>query len=86
MSVHEGPLEALGALVAERLANRPDVPRLALTKPEAARAIGVSVDHLERHVLPELRAVRSGRLVLIPLRELERWVDEHAAVPLGGVA
>jgi hypothetical protein len=83
-------LEALAQLVAERLATRPDLPRLALTKPEAARALGVSVDHLERHVLPDLRVIRSGnrqrRLVLIPVRELERWTDEHAAYPLGGAA
>jgi hypothetical protein len=76
-------LASLAGLVAERLAERPDLPRLALTKADAARALAVSVDHLERHVLPELRVIRSGRLVLVPLRELERWVDEHAAYPLG---
>ena len=79
-------LDALVVLVAERLAERQDVPRLALTKPEAAHAIGVSVDHLERWILPELRVARTGRLVLIPVRELDRWVDEHAAFPLGAVA
>lgn len=83
-------LEALSQLVADRLARRPELPRIALTKPEAARALGVSVDHLERHVLPGLRVIRSGhgqrRLVLIPVRELERWADEQAAYPLVGAA
>jgi hypothetical protein len=79
-------LDALARLVAERLASRPDLPRLALTKAEAAHALGVSVDHLERHVLPEVRVVRSGRLVLVPVRELERWCDEYAAYPLGAIA
>ena len=92
-SRHNGtgnPLEALAQLVAERLDGRSDLPRIALTKPEAARALGVSVDHLERHILPELRVIRSGngrrRLVLIPARELERWADEHAAYPLASAA
>lgn len=58
------------------------VPRLALTKPEAAHALGVSVDTLERHVLAELRVVRRGRLVLIPVREIERWLDRSAAITL----
>jgi hypothetical protein len=83
-------LETFAQLVAERLAGRPDLPRFALTKQEAARALGVSVDHLERHILPDLRVIRSGsgqrRLTLIPVRELERWTDVHAAYPLGGVA
>jgi excisionase family DNA binding protein len=55
------------------------VPRLALTKAEAAASIGCSVDFFERHVQPELRVVRVGRLVQVPVRELERWLDEHAA-------
>lgn len=53
--------------------------RMAYTKPEAAVALGVSVDTLERHVMGDLRVVRRGRLVLIPVRELERWLDRNAA-------
>jgi len=55
------------------------VPRLALSKTEAAEALGVSVDFLEDHILHELRVVRRGRRRLIPVRELERWLDENAA-------
>ena len=59
------------------------VPRLALTKAEAAEALGVSVDFLEQHVMPELRVVRRGRRRLIALRELERWLQQSGeAVPL----
>jgi len=60
--------------------------RLALSKPEAAEALGVSVDTLERHVLGELRVVRRGRLVLIPLRELEAWLERNAARTLEDAA
>lgn len=54
------------------------LPRLALSKSEAAEALGVSVDHLERYVLPEVKVVYSGRRRLIPVRELERWLEQRA--------
>ena len=54
------------------------VPRLALTKAEAAEALGVSVDFLEDHVMCELRIVRRGRRRLIPLAELTRWLEASA--------
>jgi hypothetical protein len=59
------------------------IPRLALTPPEAAAAIGVGEDFFSEHVRPELRLVRRGRKVLVPLPELERWVSENAAPTLG---
>lgn len=52
--------------------------RLTLTRREAALALGVSLDFLEDHVLRELRVVRRGRLRLIPVAELERWVHANA--------
>ena len=54
-------------------------PRQALSPVEAAEALGISRDTLDRYVLPHLRVVRVGRRVLIPVRELERWVEESAA-------
>jgi hypothetical protein len=54
------------------------LPRLALTKAEAASTLGVSIDFFEVHVMPELRIVRRGRRRLIPLGELQRWLDESA--------
>jgi excisionase family DNA binding protein len=53
--------------------------RLALTRAEAAAAIGVSLDSFERHIQHELRVVRRGRLRLVPVRELERWLEANAA-------
>jgi excisionase family DNA binding protein len=52
--------------------------RIALSKAEASAALGVSVDFFDEHVAHELRMVRRGRKRLIPVRELERWVDEQA--------
>ena len=54
------------------------VPRLTLSRREAAAALGMSVNHFARHVQPELKVVTSGQLVLIPVNELERWVQRHA--------
>jgi hypothetical protein len=58
------------------------VPRLALTVPEAATAIGISRDSFDRYVAPDLRLIRKGRLVLVPVRELESWIAREAAVTL----
>lgn len=52
--------------------------RLALTRTEAARSIGVSLDSFERYVQPDLRLVRRGRLRLVSLRELEAWLERNA--------
>jgi hypothetical protein len=54
------------------------VPRTALTRREAAASLGISINHFERRVQPDLRVISSGQLVLIPLAELERWVQHNA--------
>ena len=62
-----------------------DAPlRLTLSKTEAAAALGVSVRFFEQQVQPELRVVRRGRRRLIPVRELERWIEREAARALEG--
>jgi excisionase family DNA binding protein len=53
------------------------VPRYTLTRREAAAALGISLNHFERRVQPELKVVISGQLVLIPATELERWVERN---------
>ena len=58
------------------------VPRLALTRQEAAEALGMGVTSFEQYVQPHIRAVRQGKLRLFPVRELERWLEENAAMTL----
>lgn len=53
-------------------------PRLVLTRAEAAQALRMSLRSFERHVQPELRLVRRERLRLVPVAELERWVEANA--------
>lgn len=54
------------------------VPRYTLTRREAAASLGVSLNHFERKVQPELKVVLSGQLILVPVGEIERWVQRHA--------
>lgn len=60
-------------------ARKREVPRIALTRPEAAAALGMSLTSFERHVQPDLRVVRRGTMRLVPVRDLERWVEDNAA-------
>jgi hypothetical protein len=60
------------------------IPRVALSREEAASSLGMSLDSFERHVQPTLRLVRLGRLRLVPVAELERWVDDNAQRTLEG--
>jgi hypothetical protein len=54
------------------------IPRPALTREEAAAAIGMSVDSFERYVQPTIKMLRVGRMRLVPVGELERWVELYA--------
>ncbi|MGA2007401.1 MAG: hypothetical protein ABSH27_07565 [Solirubrobacteraceae bacterium] len=49
-----------------------------MSKQEAAAALGVSIDFFDEHIVPDLRMARVGRRRLVPIAELERWLDEHA--------
>lgn len=61
------------------------VPRLLLSRKEPAAALGVSVDTFERRVQPLIKLVPCGQLLLVPVKELERWCDEHAHYLAGAV-
>lgn len=68
-----------------RPATSQGLPRLLLTRKEAAACLGISLDTFERRVQPVVKLVPCGQLVLVPMRELERWCDEHAHYMAGGV-
>lgn len=54
------------------------VPRLALRPDEAAAAVGLGRSAFYERVMPQLRVVVVGRARLIPVRELERWLEREA--------
>lgn len=56
----------------------PSVPRLAFTRAEAAESIGMSLDSFERHVQPGLKLVRRGKIRLVPVVELQRWLEANS--------
>jgi hypothetical protein len=81
VAVGEEPLQRdarAAARRAKRARSVQPVPRYALTRREAAASLGISLNHFERRVQPELKVVLSGQLVLIPVAELERWVQRNA--------
>lgn len=63
--------------------SRPTPPPLAVGPEQGSAMLGVSRDHFERHIADQLRWVRSGRRKLVPVRELEAWVERNAARVLG---
>jgi len=73
---------AVAAGASKDAARARGVGRLTLSPVEAAQALGVSRDFFDEHVKPELRVIRRGALVLVPVRELERWVDRSAALTI----
>ncbi len=54
--------------------------RMTVMPNEAAAMLGVSRDFFDEHIKPELRIIRRGsKTILIPVIELERWIDQSAA-------
>jgi hypothetical protein len=60
-----------------------DVPYLALSAADAAKALSISEKHLRG--IPDLRQVRIGARVVYPLHLLKAWLDEHAEPHSGHV-
>jgi hypothetical protein len=58
--------------------------RIAYDRPEAAAALGMGITSFETYVAPQIRSIRVGRLVLYPVRELEKWVEQCARLTLEG--
>lgn len=55
------------------------VPRILITREEAAEALAMSLRHFQRFVQPHIRIVRVGQRRLVPVAELERWADERSS-------
>jgi hypothetical protein len=58
--------------------------RTALRPEEAAASLGISRDSFDLHVAPRLRWLRLGRIRVVPIRELEAFLQKEAARELGG--
>lgn len=63
-----------------RKESRSALPRLSVKPDEAAEMLGVSRDYLDQYIKPELRIIRRGsKTILMPVAELERWLEKSAA-------
>ena len=51
---------------------------VAVSRANAARALGVSLTFFSEEIQPELRLVRRKSKVMVPVAELERWLAENA--------
>jgi hypothetical protein len=51
---------------------------VAVSREDAAAALGMGITLFAEKVQPELGVIRMGAKVLIPTAELQRWVEEHA--------
>ena len=54
------------------------IPCLALRRELAAASLDMSLDSFEKYVQPHVRLIRRGRLLRVPVSELERWCEETA--------
>jgi excisionase family DNA binding protein len=59
-------------------ARKRSAPALALSVEQACEALGVSWDTWRAHIEPDVPLVRLGRRKLIPVSELQAWLDRHA--------
>jgi hypothetical protein len=58
------------------------IPRLALTRAEAAEALGVGMTTFKTRIAPELPVVRQGKVRLYRVHDLERWLERNAERPI----
>jgi hypothetical protein len=58
------------------------VSPLALRREAAAEALGVSVESFDRYIRPTLPVVRLGSVRVYPVPAIERWLAEHADIPM----
>jgi hypothetical protein len=54
------------------------LPRIAITREDAAATLGMSLRSFETYVQPSLPILRLGRMRLVPVAALERWAVENA--------
>lgn len=49
---------------------------------EACAALGVSWDTWHEHIEPQVNLVRIGSRKMVPVSELQRWLDDNAERPI----
>jgi hypothetical protein len=70
-------LPRCGGQPRERQAERRAQP-IAVKLETAASMVAMSPDSFDRYVRPHIKVIRRGRVVVVPVAELERWCRENA--------
>jgi hypothetical protein len=68
----------------EILRSNPRLPIVALPLDEAAAALGMSLKSFNRLVRPQVRLIRRNSILLVPVKEIERWADENSEAVFEG--
>ena len=58
--------------------------KLVLSRQETADHLGISLQTFKRHVQPNLRTLKIGDRVLIPVTALAEWIEDEASYPSWG--
>src|SRR4051812_19132471 len=75
---HRAAVESRAAPVTAGFAQADQVRRLTYSRAQAAEALGVSVQTIDRRVVPAITTVKTAwGSRLIPVSELERYLTEH---------
>ncbi len=60
------------------MSQRP-VPRIGLTRAEAALSLGLSLSSFKKLVQPELPVWRSGSIRIFPVAAIEQWLADNSS-------
>jgi hypothetical protein len=60
-----------------------EVEQLAVRPERAAELLSMSDDFFRKHVLPHVAVVYVGRLRLVPIKALARWLEDNAVRRVG---
>lgn len=58
------------------------IPRLLLTRAEAAASLSMSIDHFERHIQPTVKLVIIGSKRYVSVSDLQEWIASRGAIAL----
>src|SRR5215204_4737512 len=76
---HPVSIEHRPSPVGTHLVSGDEVQRLSYTRSQAAEALGISVQTIDRRVVPAIDTVKTAwGSRLIPVSELERYLAEHS--------
>ncbi|MCX6391127.1 MAG: helix-turn-helix domain-containing protein [Actinobacteria bacterium] len=66
------PKDIIASAIAEAMNSA--VPKAAVGPKEVAKMLGVSRSYFDVHILPRLKIRRAGGRILIPVREIDRFL------------